>query len=64
MDCTQESNAKNCSCTYPCSRRGHCCDCVTYHRRVGEIPGCFFSREGERTFDRSFLAFCRDRGMK
>jgi hypothetical protein len=64
MECTQSANAQHCSCTYPCSRKGRCCDCVAYHRRTGEVPGCFFSREGERSYDRSFAAFCRDRGLK
>jgi len=33
-----------CTCTYPCSRHGKCCECVAYHRRSGEVPGCFFQK--------------------
>lgn len=59
MECTQEKNRKNCTCTYPCERRGKCCDCVAYHRRNGEIPGCFFPQEAEKTYDRSIAYFVR-----
>lgn len=55
--CDQAKNAANCSCTYPgCSRKGLCCQCVANHRAVGEIPGCFFPAELERTYDRSIRA--------
>jgi len=58
MNCKKETNAKNCSCTYePCSRKGVCCDCVAYHRASGELPGCLFSKEAERTYDRSVEKF-------
>lgn len=61
MECNLDANRKRCTCTYAsCSRRGRCCDCVAYHRRAGEIPGCFFSTEGEATYDRSVAAFLRD----
>ena len=44
-----------CSCTYSgCPRHGKCCDCVAYHRSMGEFPGCFFTKEGEKTYDRSW----------
>jgi len=56
-DCVKDENAKNCSCTYPCERRGACCACVTYHRGKGQLPGCFFPAEAERTYDRSIRAF-------
>ncbi|OGR76495.1 MAG: hypothetical protein A2X32_11995 [Elusimicrobia bacterium GWC2_64_44] len=60
MDCNKNSNTKNCSCTYePCSRKGVCCDCVAYHRGNGELPGCFFTPAGERTYDRSVENFIR-----
>ncbi|AGC68688.1 hypothetical protein Cst_c17040 [Thermoclostridium stercorarium subsp. stercorarium DSM 8532] len=26
---------------------------MAYHRRNGEVPGCFFSKDGEKTYDRS-----------
>ena len=60
MECTRERNLKECTCTYDCSKKGMCCECVRYHRNKGAIPGCFFTPEGERTYDRSFSNFCRD----
>ena len=60
MECRNDRNAKSCNCTYePCSRKGLCCDCVTYHRRSRELPACFFSAEAERTYDRSYEHFAR-----
>ena len=51
-------NSQHCTCTYePCSRKGKCCDCVVYHRDAGEIPGCFFTAEAEKTHDRSIANF-------
>jgi len=48
------NNTVNCTCTYiSCHRRGKCCECVAYHRASGEVPGCFFSKTGEKTYDRS-----------
>lgn len=62
--CTnKEKNLKDCTCTYPCGRRGLCCECVAYHRDMGQIPGCFFSKEGESTYDRSIAALARDHGV-
>jgi hypothetical protein len=62
-ECTLDVNLKECTCTYAsCKLRGHCCACILYHRRSGEIPGCFFSTEGEALWDRSCRAFLRDRG--
>ena len=57
---TECSNKNPCSCTYSCSKRHKCCDCVAYHRKMRQIPGCFFSAEGEKTYDRSFEAFIKD----
>lgn len=60
MDCKKERNLKSCNCTYePCSRKGTCCDCLAYHLRSRELPACCFSRETERTYDRSFEHFAR-----
>ncbi|MBF0331115.1 MAG: hypothetical protein HQL17_04200 [Candidatus Omnitrophica bacterium] len=54
MECLKEQNLKDCGCTYPgCSRKGMCCQCVRYHRAKGAIPGCFFPRDTEKTYDRS-----------
>jgi hypothetical protein len=59
MECKQEANKAKCPCTYPCSRRGLCCECVAYHRSRGELPGCYFPPEAERTYDRSIAYFVR-----
>ncbi|MEA4854275.1 MAG: DUF6485 family protein [Christensenella sp.] len=60
MECKQEKNRETCACTYGCPRSGLCCECVRHHRSRGQIPGCFFSKEGEASFDRSVEAFIRD----
>lgn len=61
MECNVSYNKKICTCTYePCSKKGICCKCIEYHKSHGEIPGCFFSPEGERTYDRSIENFIRD----
>jgi len=31
---------------------------------MGEIPGCFFSAAGEKTYDRSIQAFIKDKQKK
>ncbi len=61
-DCPNlERNKANCTCTYAgCPRMGKCCECVAYHRRMNELPGCFFSKQMEKTYDRTYGAFCRD----
>jgi len=59
MECKQEQNKENCTCTYNCSRRGICCECVKHHLKKRELPGCFFSPEAEATYDRSFEHFVR-----
>lgn len=52
--CSSEKNLASCNCTYePCIRKGLCCECLTYHRRSGELPACFFPADIERTYDRS-----------
>jgi hypothetical protein len=63
MDCTNKArNAARCTCTYGgCPRHGLCCDCVSYHRASGEIPGCFFSAKEEQTYDRSVSYFVSGR---
>lgn len=60
MECNTSKNLENCTCTYvSCSKRGKCCECVAYHRKNNEIPGCFFSKEGEKTYDRSIANFIK-----
>lgn len=61
MECVASGNLKNCTCTYlSCTRRGQCCQCVMHHRRSGELPGCFFTKEGEAAYDRSLAFFLQD----
>jgi len=60
MDCKKEQNLANCTCSYTaCDRRGVCCDCVQNHLKSRQIPGCFFSADAEKTYDRSFEHFAR-----
>jgi hypothetical protein len=60
MECEIEANLAQCTCTYePCSRKGKCCECIRYHWRMGELPGCLFPPEAERTYDRSVAHFVR-----
>jgi len=60
VNCKIEENLKNCTCTYPgCPRKGKCCDCIAHHREQGELPGCLFPPEVEKTFDRSIEAFVK-----
>lgn len=55
-----EENVDNCTCTYSsCSRRGKCCECLRYHWSMGELPGCLFPPEVEKTYDRSLKAFIK-----
>ncbi|MEW6557564.1 MAG: DUF6485 family protein [Elusimicrobiota bacterium] len=57
-NCNIDRNLTKCTCTYqPCSRKGICCECVSYHLKNGELPGCFFPKEAERTYDRSIAKF-------
>ncbi len=59
MECpNMKKNLDRCNCTYePCSKKGKCCECIQYHRSLGELPACFFPDEVERTFDRSIARF-------
>lgn len=50
-------NKEMCNCTYPCSRKGTCCECIAYHRRRGELPACYFPEEAEKTYNRSIEYF-------
>ena len=52
------SNKQKCACTYTsCGRHGKCCECLAYHLKSDELPGCCFPAEVERTYDRSFTRF-------
>ncbi|MFP4622363.1 MAG: DUF6485 family protein [Bacteroidales bacterium] len=59
MECKQAQNQKLCNCTYPCEKKGNCCDCMHSHRRMGELPACFFPDDVETTYDRSIENFVR-----
>ncbi len=65
MECKKESNLKFCNCTYQCSKKGVCCDCIAYHRRNGELPACYFPADIEHGYDRSvdnFIRIVKERG--
>ncbi len=59
--CSIEENKPNCACSYPCARKGLCCECVAYHRKAGELPACYFSPEDERSYDRSIERYLMSR---
>jgi hypothetical protein len=61
MECNKERNISTwCNCSYePCSRKGTCCECLQYHFSHGELPGCVFPDDAERTWDRSIAHFVR-----
>lgn len=61
MECKVNQNLTKCNCTYePCPRKGICCQCIEYHRKNGELPACYFSKEAEREYNRSIDAFIKD----
>lgn len=65
MECKKEQNKENCNCTYSCSKKGVCCDCLTYHRSIGQLPACYFPNDIEKGYDRSiqnFLDTVKERG--
>ena len=58
MECQIDVNKAKCPCTYEsCSRKGKCCECIAYHLKYDELPGCVFPTEVEKTYDRSFTRF-------
>ena len=60
MDCKKEKNMDRCNCTYdPCPRKGICCECIAYHVKMRQLPGCSFPDDAEKTWDRSFEHFSR-----
>jgi len=62
MECSLKTNQRNCTCTYePCDRKGKCCECISFHRASGELPGCVFTPEVERSYDRSATRFVASR---
>ncbi len=58
MECRIDVNKAGCSCTYePCSRKGKCCECISYHLKSDELPACVFPPEVEKTYNRSIAKF-------
>lgn len=57
--CKKEENLKSCKCTYPCDRRGICCECIKHHREADALPACYFPPDAEKTYDRSIENFIR-----
>ena len=58
MECKKERNLKNCNCSYDgCAKKGVCCDCLSYHLRMRQLPACCFPDSVEKTYDRSFERF-------
>ncbi|MCX5715485.1 MAG: DUF6485 family protein [Candidatus Omnitrophica bacterium] len=59
-----KKNTAMCNCTYAgCPRHGVCCECLTYHRSSGELPACYFDKKAERTYDRSFESYLKNKGL-
>jgi len=64
MECKKDQNKKGCPCTYEgCPRKGICCECLKHHLQNKELPACCFSKEAERSYDRSFENFAKDRKL-
>ena len=60
MECKQAKNRANCNCSYEsCSRKGICCECISFHLQMRELPACCFPSAAEKTYDRSFEHFSR-----
>jgi hypothetical protein len=58
MECQKKENLEMCACTsLSCARRGMCCECIQYHRRLKELPGCFFPEHAEATYNRKLKYF-------
>ena len=59
MECKHPDNLKDCPCSAGCPNKGYCCECVAHHRSLGQIPGCFFPKDAEKTYDRSIAYFIK-----
>jgi len=59
MECKSSENKKKCNCSYPCNKKGICCECITYHRKMFQLPACYFSDKEEKTYDRSIKNFIK-----
>ena len=38
MECKKAANLKSCNCTYSCSKKGMCCECINYHISQRALP--------------------------
>ena len=57
-ECRKDKNLNTCNCSYePCSRKGVCCECLSYHWSMKELPACLFPDKEESTYDRSLRRF-------
>ncbi len=56
-ECKKQLNLKYCNCTYNCNRKGICCECIKHHRENNELPACYFPKDVEKTYDRSYEKF-------
>lgn len=57
----KQINLKKCNCSYePCPRKGNCCECIAYHSKNDQLPACYFSKDVEKTYDRSISNFIRN----
>lgn len=57
-ECKLEENKANCGCTYSsCGKQGMCCQCLRSHWSSGQLPGCLFPADVEKTYDRSVEKF-------
>ncbi|MBD3379136.1 MAG: hypothetical protein GF408_01575 [Candidatus Omnitrophica bacterium] len=59
MECKKTKNMDICNCTYSCAKKGVCCDCLHYHRNMGQMPACFFPEDIESGYDRSISNFVK-----
>ena len=58
LECVnKKQNEARCNCTYPCSKKEMCCECLHYHLAMKQLPACCFPDDVEKTFDRSFKKF-------
>jgi hypothetical protein len=60
MECKQKANLKKCPCTYDCELKCKYCECLAYHLKQKELPACCFSKNAEKTYDRSFKKFIEE----
>ena len=65
-ECSVAKNKKKCGCSYDsCGKQGICCECISSHWSQGQLPGCLFPKDVEKTYDRSvetFIKTYQDRG--